>query len=140
MKSYDFKSNKVYHKYYYDLGWNTGLINIFKEEDDIVRLLESDGKSIIRVWNFHSEEFLKEINIKELKNIYGFCFFDNKYLFIGCKDNNIKLIDLRNGKVINNLNSHKDLVICIKKIMHPYYGECLITGDSSGIIKLWFFK
>ena len=140
LKSYDFKSNKVYHKYYYGLGWNSGLINVFREDDDdIIKLLESDGKDSIRIWNFHSGELLKEINIKEIRNIYGFCFWDNKYLFLGCDNNNIKLIDLRNSKIINNLNGHTDLVICIKKIKNRYYGECLITGDSSGIIKLWFF-
>ena len=140
LKSYDFNLNKVYHKYNYGLGWNTGLINIFKEEDDdIIRLLESDGKGIIRIWNFHTEELLKEIIIKEIRHTYGFCFWDKKYLFLGCEDNDIKLIDLRNGKNIYKLIGHEDDVICIKKIKHPDYGECLITSDSSGIIKLWFF-
>ena len=139
LKSYDYKSNKVYHKYYYGLGWNTGLINMNKEEDDIIRLLESEGKGEIRIWNFHSGELLKEINIKEIKNIYGFCFWDSKYLFIGCENNIIKMIDLRNIKIIKNINGHKDLVICIKKIIHPLYEECLITGDSSGILKLWLY-
>jgi len=140
LKSYDFNSNKVYHKYNYGLGWNSGLINIFKEEDDdIIRLMESDGKGIIRIWNFHTEELLKEIIIKEIRNIFGFCFWDNKYLFLGCEYNNIKLVDLKNGNIIKKLNGHEDDVICIKKIIHTIYGECLITGDSSGIIKLWLF-
>ena len=50
----------------------------------------------------------------------------------------IKIIDLDNGIVIKNINGHNSGVISIKKIMHPEYGECLLSqGALYDQLKLW---
>ena len=62
-------------------------------------------------------------------------------MFVGCSDNNIKLIDLSNESIIKSLQGHNDVVLTIKKIIHPQYGEVLIsqgTGDDQ--IKIWAYK
>ena len=39
------------------------------------------------------------------------CLWDNDFLFVGCEDKNIKLIDLKNEKIIKNLVGHdKDVI------------------------------
>ena len=63
------------------------------------------------------------------------------YLFVGCSDKTIKLIELYNGLVIKSLTGHNDVVLTIKKIDHPQYGESLITqGAGDDQIKLWTYK
>ena len=53
-------------------------------------------------------------------------------------NNSIKLIDLNTKKVIKDLNGHKKRILSIKKIIHPKYGECLISQDADDSqIKLW---
>ena len=56
-------------------------------------------------------------------------------------NNSIKLIDLNTKKVIKELNGHRDRILSIKKIIHPKYGECLITQDADkSQIKLWIIS
>ena len=53
----------------------------------------------------------------------------------------IKLVDIKNGEVINNLVGNNNAVINIKKIRHPKYGDCLISqGIKDNQIKLWIKK
>ena len=40
--------------------------------------------------------------------------WNNEYIFVGCNDKTIKLIELNNGKIINELRGHNDYVISIK--------------------------
>ena len=62
------------------------------------------------------------------------------YIFVGC-GNSIKLLDLNEKKVICNLIGHNFNVITLKTIIHPKYGECLISQDLyDGNIKLWINK
>ena len=59
-------------------------------------------------------------------------------MFVSCKDKTIRLIDLKNGKIINDLIGHNTRVISIKKINHPEYGECLVSqGYGFNQLILW---
>ena len=49
--------------------------------------------------------------------------WNDNYLYVAWDDNTIKLIELRNDLIINNLKGHNKQVITIKKINHPEYGE-----------------
>ena len=140
VKSYDYDSNRTYHKYN-DNKDNTNELDhysiIINDKEEIIKLIESSRDGNIRIWNFHSGLLLQKINIGKCK-LYGICLWNNKYLFVGCNDKNIKLIDLNNGTIIKDLNGHNNKIVTIKKIIHPQYGESLITqnyGNSS--IKLW---
>ena len=67
--------------------------------------------------------------------------WNNEYIFIGCDDNTIKLIELKNGIIIKELKCHYNKVISIKTIIHPKYGKCLISqGVKNDCIKLWINK
>ena len=153
--SYDYNLNKIYRKY----GSNNRrpyaslIINIFNFEKripeirntsniskEILKLIGSSYDGIIRIWNFHSGELLRRITSSNNK-IYGMCLWDNLYLFVGCYDKTIKLIDLKNGKVVKNLEGHNKDVLTIKKIIHPEYGECLISQSlSKDQLKKWINK
>ena len=65
--------------------------------------------------------------------LYGICLWNKDHLFVG--SDNLKLIDISNGIVIECFKGHCGPVQTIKKIFHPKYGECLISKSSE--IKFW---
>ena len=136
--SYDYEYNKKYIKYSdNDEGAHSSII--INAQEDIIKIIESSVNGNIRVWNFHTGKLLKIIKIGH--RVYCECLWNNDYLFVGCYDKMIKLINLKNGKVIKRLNGHNNYVINMKKINHPLYGDCLISeGFSNDQIKLWAIK
>ena len=110
---------------------------IIVDRKKIIKMIESSCKGIIRIWDFHSAKLLNIINVINgwLNSI---CLWNEDYLFVGCYDCTIKLIELQKGKIITNLKGHKNRILTIKKIIHPKYGECLVSQDSEeSEIKLW---
>ena len=68
----------------------------------------------------------------------GICLWDSNYLYVGCDDKTIKLIHLKNHKVEKVLKEHNKEILTIKKIVHPKFGECLVSqGWDNDQIKLW---
>ena len=137
-KSYNYNKNILYHKY---SNFNEHLvisIVIFSDEN-IEKLIESSQDRNIRIWNFHTGLLLNTIEVKS-QILYGICLWDNGFLFVGCFDNTIKLINLKNGKIIKELYGHKNSIITIKKVNIPKYGECLISkGNKNDQYKLWVY-
>lgn len=135
IKSYDYNNNRIYHKYFDNNNGYHFSIKIY--EENIIKLIESceDGK--IRIWHFHSGSLLHKIKITD-DNLNGICLWNDYYVFVGCDDNTIKLIDLRNELVVKELYGHNREVLTITKINHPIYGECIISqGYERDQIKIW---
>ena len=143
-KSYDFINKKLYYEYSkYNKDYkgykNHNSITVLNDKE-ITKLIDSSFDGYIRIWNFHTGQLLKEIVVSQ-EALYSICLWNNDYLFVGCKDNSIKLIELKNGNIIKTLSGHNSEVITIKKIIHPIYGECIISqGRGNGQIKLWINK
>ncbi len=141
-KSYDYNLNKLYHKYnednnnYHHKWHNNIIINKIKK---VVKLIESCDDGYIRIWDFHSALLLKKIKASN-KRLVEICMWNNDYIFVGCNDNTIKLIELNNGNIIKELKGHDGVVFSIKIIIHYKYGKCLISQGSDDIIKLWIIK
>ena len=69
------------------------------------------------------------------------CLWNDNYLFVGCRDKTIKLVEIKNGLTIKSLTSHNNDVLTIKKIILPDYGECLISQNFfKSELKLWVNK
>ena len=138
--SFDYNEQRIYQEYkeyYNDHERNV----IIKVEKNIVKLIESIKAGKINIWDFHSGEFLFAIYVKDNYFLYDICLWKENYLFIGCSNNTIKLLDLNDGKIIYEFKTYKDSVISIKIINHPKYGECLLShGYLSGGIQLWDIK
>ena len=139
IKSYDYNKNDIY-KIFSEFD-NKGHFNIISYEScDIIKIIESSCDGNIRIWNFHSGELLNKIKVGN-NNLREISIWDNEYIFVGCDDKTIKLIEIKNGKNIKELKAHNNEVICIKIITHPHYGKCLISqGANSDNIKLWVYK
>lgn len=139
VKSYDYEKNELYHKYYEKDEGAHFTFNIYNDENNI-KLIESSNMGVIRIWNFHSAELLNKIIVNN-KRLFSICLWNNDYLFVGCDDGTIKLIEIKNGNIITNLEGHKNIVLTIKKINHSIYGECLASkGFKEDQIKIWSFK
>ena len=142
VKSYDYNNNKIYH-IYDDKGGNSNfghfsiVINSHKEK---IELIESCFDGNLRIWNFHSGLLLKKIKISE-KGLRAICLWNDNYVYVGCDDSTIKLVETKNGCVVNNIEGHNEQVITIKKIILKNYGECLISQNTrESSIKLWLNK
>ena len=141
VKSYIYETNEtvsLYHKYY---ECNNGIhpsviVNTFERK---IKLIESCEDGIIRIWGFHSGDFIRKINTDN-NNLYGICLWNENYIFVGCKDQNIKLIDLKNGLITKNLEGHKGRIISFKKIILSDNTEQLYSQGLDGKIKLWINK
>ena len=139
VNSFDYEKNKIYHKYNDKNNFAPHFSIVINNKKEIVELIESCYDGNIRIWNFHSGELLNKIKINN-NLLFCICLWNNEYLFVGCEDNTIKLIDLNKG-IIKQFKGHKDYVLTIKKIIHPKYGECLISqGLEKDGIKLWINK
>jgi WD40 repeat protein len=137
--SYDYNENKLYHKYGED-DMEDHCSVIVNEKEEIIKLIESCGDGNIRIWNFHTGELVKKIMVTK-KRLFGLCLWNEEYLFIGCEDKTIKLIELKTGDVINNLIGNNKIVLTIKKLFHPKFGKCLLSqGNKDNQIKLWINK
>ena len=147
VKSYDYNKNELYHEYndkkYYDKKNIENKIHkkiIIKNNNDIIKLIESGEDGKIRIWNFNSGILLKRINIIDNK-LRDILLWNDKYLFVGSSDAIIRLINLKKGKVVKKLEGHYKEILTIKKIIIKQYGECLITqGYLNDQIKLWINK
>ena len=130
---------KIYHIYADDNNTSHCSLIVYNKEE-IVKLIESSWDSYIRIWNFHTGELFKKIEIN-YKYLNGICLWNKDYLFIGTSDTYIKLLDINNETIINEFSGHNNNVVTIKKIIHSKYGECLITqGIYNEPIKLWILK
>ena len=93
----------------------------------------------IRIWDFHSGNIINKILVG---NYYlkGLCLWNKDYIFVGCGDNQIKLVDSNNGNILNNLKGHNGYVLTLKKINHPKYGESLLSQGCDNKIIFWINK
>ena len=138
-ESYDYTKNKIYHRYLDKYGdhYKAHCSLIINDSEKIINLIESSRDGNIRIWDFHTGILLSKIFLGEIW-LNGICIWNDKYLFVGCDDHTIKLIDLKKKLVVNILNGHNNSVLTIKKIFLPLYGDCIISqqkGNSQ--IKLW---
>ena len=136
VKSYTFKDGKLYHKYKgIPQTWHMSAVVNETIEQNI--LIESDGNGYIRMWDFHSANLIKSIPSSPTLNLRGICLWNDEYLFAAGNDYQVKLFDLNNGKFIKSFKAHTSTVCSLEKIVHPKYGECLVSQGLDGKLKLW---
>ena len=136
VKSYNYNNNSVYHKYGdNDKEFHNSLL--INSNETIIKLIESNCKGEIKIWDFHSGKLLKQIIVGNYL-LKGISLLNNEYLFVASGDKNIKLLNLKTGIVIQDIPGHNSYVLTVKIIIHPNFGYCLISqGAYHGPIKLW---
>ena len=140
LKSYDYIKNELYHEYT-DKKENELYSHaiIYTNSDNALIIISSSFDGYIRLWNFHTNKLINKIKIKS-SILFEICLWKNDYLFVGCGNDELNLINLKNGN-INSFHRHKNAVINIKKFYHKNYGQCLITqGKNYDRIIIWIFE
>ena len=164
VQAYDYENNEKYFKYWDPTNNNRAVYGhcsiIINTDKYMTRLFETSWDGNIRIWNFHQGDLINKIEIGCLQ---GICLSsNNKYLYVGC-DNYIKIINLENG-IIRSLKVHEKEdtnetydtdesddnednddngnddkeILTLKKIIHPKYGEMLLSQSSGEYeIKFW---
>ena len=136
LKSYDYNKNILYFKYETNKDSCIFSFQIF-ESKEIIKLIGSCDDGILRIWGFHSGNLLKKYEISKSK-LRSICLLNENFVFVGCLDNTIKLIEINEeGKNIMTLSGHNDKVCTVKKIILPKYGECIFSQGFDDSIKIW---
>jgi len=94
--------------------------------------------NFINIWDLYGKELVYSIFVNDnfLNQIIQ---WNNKYAIITNGDkNNILIMDLEARRIISKIFSkHEKGIINIKKIIHPIYGESLLSCGIEGSINLW---
>ena len=108
-----YEKNNIYHRYK-DNNIYGILSIIIKNNKGITKLIESCGDGNIRIFNFLSGLLLYKIKISN-SQLYGMYLQNDNYLFVGCEDKTIKIVDIKKGIIFKNLTGHNNRVLTIKK-------------------------
>ena len=82
---------------------------------------------MIRIWNFHSGDLLNKLKIYNNKyNLPIICIWNSDYLIGACEFYGLKIFDFKNENIPKAMSGFGDCS-CVKKIIHPIYGECLLV-------------
>ena len=139
VRSYNAKDGQLYNRYQgLPRSFHTGAV-IYETKTEII-LVEIDGNGYIRMWNFHTAELIKAIFTSSFLNLRGICLWNYKYLIVGANDHQIKIVDIKQGKISKSFKEHTATICTLEKINSKLYGECLLSQGMDGAIKLWSTK
>ena len=106
-----------------------------------------ENSSFLKILLWSTEIINNTPDSKEIKNekIYNYILVsDKKKKGFFCINISFDRKTINNMKVDNNFNAKvysfyaRDITIkCIRKIIHPIYGECLISSGDDNNIDLW---
>ena len=119
VKSYNLSKQKKYFNYNSPENHQIVMHN----SKNITKLIDG-GFEQINIWNFHTGELLNVIKVGKGKIFSGICLWDEQYLLLG-NENRILIIDINKQSTVGELNGHLNIVLTIKKIIIPEYGEFL---------------
>ena len=138
VKSYDVNTDQLFRNYSDSTSVCEHVSAFVYKSGDMVKLVECEFYGAIRIWSFHTGNLIKKIDVCRRIPLVSMCLWNENYLLVSCVDNTIKLIDFKNYALIKSLEGHNDEVCTIKKIIHPNFGECLLSqGFGNEQIKMW---
>jgi len=98
-------------------------------------LCSSSSNGYINIWDLYNKNIFKAINTNNCC-LCHIIQWNNKYIIVEDFDNKcFKIINLENEIIKDIEKQHTNLVICIKKIYHPKYGESLLSAAEDKTIK-----
>ena len=138
----NFIQNELYAKLstseYRVLKYYSGFIYNYDNKSGKDYLCCSSSNGCIVIWDLISKElaFLGKISKVELYNIIQ---WNKKYAIVsGGSNKSIKIFNLENFKEEKNIQiEYSSNINCIKKIIHPIYGESLLSSGNDYKIRLW---
>ena len=99
--------------------------------------------SIVLLFDLSNNTIIGKIKTSsQLERLYSMIQWNDNYILIaGATTPDIKVIDIRDQKCVGNIFiGHNDDFRCLRKIKHPKFGYCIITGSDDCTLKLYKLK
>jgi len=139
IRIYSFDDLKIYKTYIEKNSSSHAHVIVYEDEkEDKVLLIDSDMKGFIHIWDFDTEECLKTIFLQTIIN--GICFWNEQYIACTGRDKKIKIVDIKEAKIVRLITGHEKETISVQKVNIPKYGDCLVTHGKDGFLKVWSFN
>ena len=140
VRTYNYTNDFKYHRYNDDDDEEYEHYKvIIYNKDNNTKIIATGKDRQILIWDFHSTELLNKIKVSNVPydNLYGISLWNKEILVVGC-GNALQIIDIENEEVVNTLIGHTNNIITIKTVIHPVYGECIVSQELyTGQTKLW---
>lgn len=110
------------------------------EEQNRELLFITSIKSYVFVFDLYSRQLIKEIKTSgKMDRLYNIIKWNINYILVSnATTPDIKVININQKKCVgNNYIPHEDDFRCIRKIKHPKFGYCIITGGDDNSLKLF---
>ena len=132
----DSKNNEPYSKLINEPE-NEHYSGFIYSKDDKELLCTSCYNGFIHIWDLYSKKIVKVIDTKCI--LCHIIQWSQKYVIAADFGNkSFIIVDIDKKKIFNDINAeHTMEVKCVKKLLHPKYGECLLTAGRDNSIKLW---
>ena len=131
LKSFDVNKNDIYKIYCNNDNIINNQIIIYDKYKKII----SSGGGLIRIWDFHSGKLLNKLKINDRNyNLPIVCIWNSDYLIGACEFYGLKIFDFKNENIPQTIPGFKEC-FCVKKIIHPIYGECLLVLSRDNNIR-----
>ena len=143
INSFDLNASKEYHEYQNEIKNNAIKNIIIDNKEEIIKIIALTSSNI-QIWNFNTEEKLFNIDfgLEGLNRINNISLWNSNFCLISIfhgEENStiIKLVDLKNGKIIKNLIKYEnENLISIDKISHESFGDAVLVSTNNGKIKM----
>ena len=131
----DNKNLKLLSKYQNSTIHNSACV---VKNDGVDYLYVGNVNGLIDVWNLNNYQLEKSIKYFN-SYFYHLINWSNRYVIVAEKAKcSIIIIDTIYKKVVSVYKDiHESFVICLKKIIHPIYGEGLLSSDLNNKILFW---
>ena len=132
----DIKNNDIYAKLSQEPE-NEHYSGFIYSKDDNEYLCTSCYNGFIHIWDLYNKKNISIIDTKSL--LCHIIQWNEKYVIAASYENkSFIIVDLDEKKVYNDIKVEHTLEVkCVKKMIHPDFGECLLTAGRDNVIKLW---
>ena len=118
-----------------DACYMNGFIN-YISNDEYLYTCSMNG--FINIWDLHQKILINSIFINNNFLSQILQWNENYIIIINGNKNDISVMDLQSGIIISKLfGRHEKGIMNIKKVVHPIYGESLLSVGLEGSIFIW---
>ena len=136
VKAYFFQTGELFRSYKATpQTWHMSAV--VTDINKIPHLIESDGNGNIHLWEFHTGQLVKGILGGGIINLRGICVWNEEFVLSSGSDYQVKIYNIKSGEFVKGLASHSSTACSCVKVLHPLYGEALISHGLDGKLKLW---
>ena len=120
------------------LKYYSGFIYNYEKKSGRDFLCCSTSNGCVAIWDLLNINLIYFGKISKFE-LYNIIQWNENYAIIsGGKNKTIKIFDIRKFKEVKSIETgHSSNVNCIKKIVHPIYGESLLSSGNDHKINLW---